>query len=142
MPVRSLTSSILKWPTEREVSQAVTSWATSLGRTDPNIQKIGYRGSYADGTWGVGSDVDLVIVLESIDRDFLERGRGFDATPLPVPADALVYSSEEQNHQGRALVDTIWVYHRASGNEHQERVEAAMSEVTSSHDEALKRLGE
>lgn len=141
MPVRSLTSSVLKWPTEREVSKAVEDWAKSLARTEPNIQRIGYRGSYANGTWGVGSDVDLVIVLETTDRDFLERGRSVDATSLPVPADVLVYSSGEEKQQGRALVNTIWVYDRA-GVKHHEEVEAAMRVVSTAHDDALKRLGE
>ena len=114
MPVRSLTSSVLRWPTRSEVEQAVTVWARSLGQKDPGVVKVGFRGSYANDTWGVGSDVDLIIVLGSTDRDFLERGRDFDTTDLPVPADVLVYSVSEADGMARDLAGTIWLYNHRS----------------------------
>lgn len=95
MPVRSLSSSVLRWPDREEVHLAVSVWAQSVTDRHPEVLMIGYRGSYAEGTWGVGSDVDVVIVVESAERSFLERGREFDATDLPVPADLLVYTADE-----------------------------------------------
>ena len=110
MPVRSLTTSVLKWPTQAEVIKAVADWASSISRNDSNIRKIGYRGSYANGNWGVGSDVDLIVIVESTPHDFLTRGRGYDATGLPVPADLLVYTVEEASHVDEAMKSTVWVY--------------------------------
>ena len=95
MPVRSLSSSVLRWPDRRTVELAVRKWARALRAADPNVSRIGYAGSYARGDWGVGSDIDLIIVLQSSDRPFIERGRAFDATALPVPADVLVYVDDE-----------------------------------------------
>lgn len=112
MPVRSLTSSVLKWPGRDEVVQAVVRWANSLAEADQSIRKVGYRGSYANGNWGVGSDIDLIVLVESSAHDFLERGRTYDATGLPVPADLLVYTLAEAGRRAEALDSTIWVFQR------------------------------
>jgi uncharacterized protein len=78
--------------------------------------RIGYFGSYARGDWGVGSDVDLVIVVEDCDRPFEQRATAWDTTQLPVPADLLVYTQGEwavlsaRPGFGRAVEDeAVWV---------------------------------
>ncbi len=113
MPVRLLTSSVLKWPDRDQVHAAAVSWARSMAKIWPEIARVGYIGSYAKGNWGVGSDIDLVIVVDHIDSDFNERARDFDATELPVPADALVYSkSEWEQRQGALSTKPVWVFTR------------------------------
>ena len=57
--------------------------------------RIGYFGSYARGDWGVGSDLDLIIILKSSKQPFEKRSIEWNATELPVPADVLVYTQEE-----------------------------------------------
>ncbi len=52
-------------------------------------------GSCARGDWGVGSDLDIVVVLRSSDVAFTRRALAVDATALPVPADVLVYTVAE-----------------------------------------------
>ena len=74
MPVRSLSSPILKWPNDKEVVSALLHWASEVERADKNICMIGYFGSYARGDWGVGSDLDVIIVLESSQQPFERRG--------------------------------------------------------------------
>lgn len=95
MPVRSLTSSVLRWPPLEVVDAAARAWAAqqALARTD--LLRLGYFGSYANGDWGVGSDLDLVAVVVASSRPFLERGRDWDLTRLPVPAEILVYTAAE-----------------------------------------------
>jgi len=95
MPVRSLNSPVLKWPKATEVKAAARAWADEQARRDPRILRIGYFGSLARGDWGVGSDLDLLVVLDRSDRPFEERGCKFDTTHLPVPADLLVYTEAE-----------------------------------------------
>lgn len=56
---------------------------------------VGSLGSYARGDWGPGSDVDLIVVLEACEEPFWRRGRSFDVTGLPVPADLLVFDRKE-----------------------------------------------
>jgi len=95
LPVRSLSSPVLTWPDAQSVERAVRRWAKEIIDRFDNIKRLGYFGSYARGDWGVGSDLDLVIVVDESPVPFMERGRQFDTTGLPVPADLLVYTSQE-----------------------------------------------
>ncbi|MBI4875367.1 MAG: nucleotidyltransferase domain-containing protein [Acidobacteria bacterium] len=95
MPVRSLNSSVLAWPDGQTVDRAVRCWAGEQIRLHPELLRLGYFGSYARGDWGVGSDLDLVAVVESSDEPFERRAARWDVTALPVPAEILVYTSEE-----------------------------------------------
>lgn len=117
MPVRSLSSSVLKWPDPQTVDRAVHLWVKQVVQQRQDVIQIGYFGSYARGDWGVGSDLDLVIVVEDADQPFERRAAKWDVTELPVPADVLVYTQREWqllSQQGRfyqrAMRETIWVY--------------------------------
>lgn len=121
MPVRSLASSVLRWPDRAEVDRAVRSWASAVAGQDESVLAIGYFGSYARGDWGVGSDVDLVVVKRVAEEPFERRALAYDATGLPVPADVLVYGTEEwqrmQAHGGLARTvagEIVWVVDRRS----------------------------
>ncbi len=95
MPVRSLTSSVLKWVSKEEVEEILKNWALKLKKENPEIKKIGYFGSYARGDWGVGSDLDVLIIVEKTKEPFLKRALKFDIKELPLPAHILVYTEEE-----------------------------------------------
>lgn len=118
MPVRSLTSSVLIWPDAKTVDRAVRVWAEQLLSQKPEVLRIGYFGSYARGDWGVGSDLDLIlIVTQSEEEPFERRSIEWDVTSLPVPAEILIYTIAEwealtaQNRFKQAiLAETIWVY--------------------------------
>ncbi|MGH2658543.1 MAG: nucleotidyltransferase domain-containing protein [Actinomycetota bacterium] len=87
MPVRSLRSSVLRWPDRDEVDRAVRAWAVDVAARDAVVRRVGYFGSYARGDWGVGSDVDVVVVAAESSQPFDRRPLAFDPTELPVPAD-------------------------------------------------------
>ncbi len=117
MPVRSLTSPVLKWPDAPSVIKALRLWVEKVIKGRPDVVRIGYFGSYARGDWGVGSDLDLVIILENSGQPFEKRATEFNALELPVPADILVYTQEEwQSPEGqkkffRTLAqEAVWVY--------------------------------
>jgi predicted nucleotidyltransferase len=119
MPVRSLRSSVLRWPDREEVDRAVRRWAERVA-TRPEVQAVGYFGSYARDAWGVGSDVDLVIVLGDAREPFHRRGLEYDTLDLPVPADLFVYTAQEWS--GDSTLETsreerigpiVWVYRRS-----------------------------
>jgi len=119
MPVRSLNSSVLKWPDAHTVAQAVRRWAKKVVKLRQDVLRIGYFGSYARGDWGVGSDLDLIIVVEKADQAFEKRAAEWDVTELPVPADVLIYTKEEWqslSQRGRffktLMKEAIWVYVR------------------------------
>ncbi len=116
MPVRSLSSSVLKWPDRDEVDRAVRRWAARLAASGREVLQIGYFGSYARGDWGPGSDLDIIVIVPHSAEPFGQRGRAWDATPLPVPTDVLVYEKEEWDrlsqsrfHQ-RVMREAVWVH--------------------------------
>jgi len=117
MPVRSLNTRVLKWPDRTSVDRAARSWARTIAESFSDVLQIACIGSYARGDWGVGSDLDLVVVVRSSLLPFHERARRFDTTDLPVPADVLVYTEDEWSvltkssfFQKLADAEATWVY--------------------------------
>jgi len=122
MPVRSLNSSVLKWPNHRDVDRAVRAWTEHIIKTIPGIMRLGYFGSYARGDWGVGSDLDLVAIVEHSDEPFEKRSLNWDVNKFPVPAQVLVYTwkeweslRQEGGRFARTLErETVWIYQEDS----------------------------
>ena len=88
-----------------------------MGANRSEVLKIGYFGSYARGDWGVGSDLDLVIVVTHSEARFEKRSMAWDATELPVPADVLVYTTDEWERLSRqspfhqkVSQEVVWVH--------------------------------
>ena len=119
MPARSLSSSVLRWPDAGTVRGAALQWARREAASRPGLVRLGYFGSYARGDWGVGSDVDLMVVVDRSDAPFERRAATWNTATLPVPADVLVYTEAEWQamRRGGRLSDritreTIWLYER------------------------------
>jgi hypothetical protein len=89
-----------------------------MAQSHPDLLRAGYFGSYARGNWGVGSDLDLVAVVQESGEPFERRAMSWDPSGLPVPADLLVYTAQEwremQAQGGRfaqtLAQETVWVY--------------------------------
>lgn len=118
MPVSSLTSSVMKWPSAATVDAAVRALAVRLAQRHPALERFGSFGSYARGDRGVGSDADLLAIVSHADLPFAQRPLEFDVGGLAVPADLLVYTQLEWQTALRAgspfvrrfQAETIWVY--------------------------------
>ncbi|MCS6937396.1 MAG: nucleotidyltransferase domain-containing protein [Candidatus Bipolaricaulota bacterium] len=111
MPVRSLSSSVLRWPDARTVDQVVRRWAEQIAQQHPEVRRIGYFGSYARGDWGVGSDLDTIVIVEHSQEPFIRRAACWDTLDLPVPVDLLIYTlSEWQRCSLRLREKIVWVY--------------------------------
>lgn len=95
MPVRSLNSAVFKWPNRDVVLGAGRRWAVNLRRRESCVVRVGCVGSYARGDWGVGSDVDVVVILTETDLVSEERYRRYYPNDLPVDADLWVYTRAE-----------------------------------------------
>ncbi len=118
MPVRSLNGSVFRWPDAAAVHQAVRAWAGELASFHAEVRRVGYIGSYARGDWGVGSDVDLVVVVDRCDEPLERRGLRWDRSRLPVPADLLIYTEREWSELTRSAgrfaralrKEAVWVH--------------------------------
>ncbi|MEW6180690.1 MAG: nucleotidyltransferase domain-containing protein [Chloroflexota bacterium] len=73
----------------------MSKWAVQIAQSNPAILKVGCFGSYARGDWGVGSDVDILILVKESDLPFESRALQWDANHLPVPAGVIDYTLEE-----------------------------------------------
>ncbi len=93
MPVKSLNSAVLRWPSREEVEGALQAWM--VRHPIPGLLALGYFGSYARGDYGVGSDLDLLLVVESSSLPSWQRALTLPLEELPVPAEALVYTLAE-----------------------------------------------
>ena len=118
MPVRSSNSHVLAWPPRDAVAAAARAWGAALKASRSDVVRVGYFGSYARGDWGVGSDLDLVIILSECSEPPLRRGLAFDTiSGFPVPVDLLVYTVDEWDRLGaeeapfvrRLRAEVAWV---------------------------------
>jgi uncharacterized protein len=119
MPVRSLSSSVFIWPSRADVAKVLPAWAAAAARR-PQLARLGCFGSFARDDWAVGSDLDLVAIVDSSDKPFDRRAVDWDLNGLPVPAELLVYTREEwdrmERQGGRFATtlarETLWLYRR------------------------------
>jgi len=119
MPVRSLSSCVLKWPDAQTVHASMLQWARTVTERGGDVVAVGYIGSYARGDWSVGSDVDIIVVRKECPVPWIARSADYDTRHLPVPADVLVYSLDEwrrtegRGRFGRTLrEEVVWVWGR------------------------------
>ena len=117
MPVPSLSGSVQRWPAAAEVLEQAGRWAALQRSGHPDLVAVGVFGSYGRGTAGVGSDLDLLVILQHCDEPIWDRLRRWDTRALPLACDLLVYSQEEWRSLPRwnpklaeaLLRDTRWL---------------------------------
>lgn len=124
MPVKSLHSSVIVWPRRAEVLRALENWARRQAQERADVLRIGCFGSLARGKdWGVGSDADVVVIVDGSPLSPMMRSAQWDTSMLPVPTEVLVYTEKEWvNMKGTRFYDTvaceaIWVFNRANSKE-------------------------
>ena len=96
------------------------SWSAEQGRRLPELKSLGYFGSYARGDWGVGSDLDLIAIVDETTETFERRALKWNLNDLPVPAEIIIYTAKEwadlQKGENRFSLtineEIIWTYSR------------------------------
>ena len=86
---------MLRWPNADAVLNSARAWAEEQARSHPDLLGVGVFGSYGRGDAGVGSDLDLVLVLARCHAPIWERLRPWDTSSLPLACDLLVYDLQE-----------------------------------------------
>lgn len=120
MPVRLLSSSVLRWPNRSEVHDSVVKWAQRLIDSRTDVVRVGYFGSYARNDWGPGSDLDLLVVLSDSSSSPSRRALGTSVLDIPVGVDLLVYTESEfrglesknPTFHRHLASEAVWVYQR------------------------------
>ncbi len=74
--------------------QALHSWLDAL-RQRPEVLAVILFGSMASQRMGVGSDVDVLLVLSESDQPFLERTVTYKPRRFPVDIDVFPYTWQE-----------------------------------------------
>ena len=120
MPVRSLSSRVLVWPDRAAVEEALRLWAASQGDSHPELLRAGYFGSYARGEWGVGSDLDVLLIVRESALPWERRAASWDTLSLPVDSEILVYTTQEweglaargEGFPATLGAEAVWVFER------------------------------
>ena len=84
MPVSSPPGSVLRWPSAAEVLRAAGCWAEQQQKGHPELLAVGVFGSYGRGDAGVGSDLDLLLILKECSEPIGDPLRRWDTGSLPL----------------------------------------------------------
>ena len=80
---------------KNKVLRQLVDYTRKVKRSRPEVEKVGLFGSYATGTYGPASDVDLLIILRQNSKRFLDRIPDFLPENLSVGCDVFPYTNEE-----------------------------------------------
>ncbi len=92
---QSLSTVIVKSVDEAAVRQAMDRWAAEVLARHPQVLEIVVFGSFAEGAWAPGSDLDVLIRLRSSDRPVRDRVQDLLPAAFPVPLDVFPYTDAE-----------------------------------------------
>ena len=76
-------------------------WARDLRARRLEVVRVFCTGSAARGDYGVGSDIDVVVIVARAPDSPVERRRLYEPEALPVPADLWVYTTDEWDSLAR-----------------------------------------
>jgi predicted nucleotidyltransferase len=79
---------------KEQVAQALERF-TAACQQRPEVLAIVLFGSFSRGDFGVGSDVDILIILKDSPRPFLDRIPIYQPDRFPVDVDVFPYTWEE-----------------------------------------------
>ena len=100
MPVRSLNSSVLKWPDKSTIVDEFQNEVSAI--ENDTLVAAGYFGSYARGNYGFGSDLDVIIIVTYADKAAIYRAEDFVFYGVSVPVEVTVLTAEEYSNMKRS----------------------------------------
>src|SRR5574341_447861 len=114
---RSVDSVAIKSIDEAEVRRERDAYAADVFRRRSDVEEIIVCGSFANGNWAPGSDVDLFIVLTAAVKPPRDRIPDFLPGKFPTGVDIFPYTRDEMAALGpSSLLDAVrasrWRYRR------------------------------
>jgi predicted nucleotidyltransferase len=114
-----LSGVVVKSIDERVVRRAMDAYATRLLAAHPEVEEIIVFGSFADGTWAPGSDLDVFVVLSRSAKSVRDRIPELLPGAFPVGVDLFPLTREEISARTPSLLlDAVarsrWRYARAA----------------------------
>jgi predicted nucleotidyltransferase len=108
---------VFKSVDDAAVRRATDDYAALLLARHPEIEEIVVFGSFAEGTWAPGSDLDVFIVLSSSSPSVRDRIVEFLPGAFPVGLDLFPFTREEiAAREGSPLLGAVrrsrWRYTR------------------------------
>jgi hypothetical protein len=99
------------------VRRALEAWVAAVFERHPEVEEVVVFGSFADGRWAPGSDLDVFLALSSSDRPVAERVAKLLPGPFPVGVDIFPFTRDEiAARAGSPLLDAVarssWRYAR------------------------------
>jgi predicted nucleotidyltransferase len=112
-----LSGVVVKSIDEGAVRQAMDAWAARLLAAHPQVEEIVVFGSFADGTWAPGSDLDVFVVLRESVKPVRDRIPDLLPGAFPVGVDLFPFTRAEIAAQTPSpLLDAVarsrWRYGR------------------------------
>ena len=110
---------VIKSVDEGALRGAMDAYAARLLAAHPEVEEIIVFGSFANGTWAPGSDLDIFVVLSRSETSVRERIPYLLPGTFPVGVDLFPYTREEIAARATSsLVEAVarsrWRYARAS----------------------------
>jgi predicted nucleotidyltransferase len=101
------------------VRASADDYAARLLATRADVEELVIFGSFENGTWAPGSDLDVLIVLTAADRPVRDRIPDFLPDRFPVPVDVFPYTRQELQDRAdsplmAAVAASRWRYRRSS----------------------------
>lgn len=92
-------------------------YAEQLLSSHPDVEEVVVFGSFADGTYAPGSDIDVLIILRSSDKPVWDRIPEFLPGAFPVGLDLFPYTRaelalKETSPMAAAFRSSGWRYRR------------------------------
>jgi predicted nucleotidyltransferase len=102
---------------ERAVRRAMDAWAARLLAEHAEVREVVVFGSFAEGRWAPGSDLDVLLVLESSEKQARDRIPGYLPGAFPVGVDVFPFTRAElAEREGSPLLEAVrrsaWRYER------------------------------
>ena len=91
----SLNGVVVKSVDEAAVRRAMDAYAARLLAAHPEVEEIVVFGSFAEGNWAPGSDLDVFVVLSRSPKTVRDRIPELLPGAFPVGVDLFPYTREE-----------------------------------------------